>query len=345
MSTTFTREDLLAERLTGVGGSDVARLLNIEPYGCARQLWYEKRGAEKEFEPFADRQEILDRGNELEPVIARMYQKKTGNCVIYDPLAQRHPKHPELLVHIDLQIIYPAPDSRLAIGEIKTAGRDAFFKLKREGLPAAYILQLQHAMSVTGAKLGVFIILWPDGWQLLHFEVERDEEMIQMINAESLTFWAQVKDGTPPDRLDVDDERCASCPYQIQCQGSAMQSIVDGRTGPQMDERLAPLTAEYLEAHAATKEADEWKAGVKEQLSCELGDRTEVLNSAGKVLFNPSTEWDELALAKDYPEKLAAFRTKVDWTGFGKANAELAKDYRRTGTTRPLRVYPPKKGK
>ena len=37
-----------AERLTGLGGSDAASLLNIG-WGCRRRLWYEKRNVEPDY--------------------------------------------------------------------------------------------------------------------------------------------------------------------------------------------------------------------------------------------------------------------------------------------------------
>ena len=38
-------------RRRGIGGSDWVDVLGIPPYGCARELWYEKTGTEPDYDP------------------------------------------------------------------------------------------------------------------------------------------------------------------------------------------------------------------------------------------------------------------------------------------------------
>lgn len=331
-----TRADFLAERKTGVGGSDIHKVFSLEPYGCARQLFLEKTGAEPEFESYESR--MMTRGKKLEPIIAEEYEAKTGRQVDVSPLILRHGSYREAMVHVD-RLITDLERPGAGVLEIKTAARDEFFRMRRQGLSQSYILQLQHGMLVTGLKWGSFALLWPDGWQLLHFDVERDPALIEMILEGVIAFWERVQSGDAPERLNMDDPRCARCPYQLQCQGAVMAGVHE-QSITMNDASLAPLVTEYNEAHELHREAKENLNGVGEELRFVMGDRTSVDTPVGKVNFKPNREWDLARLEKEKAAEIGKFRTKYDLTKFGEAYPELEKDYKRVGTTRPLRVYP-----
>jgi len=335
-----TRAEFHAERMTGVGGSDIHKLFSLEPYGCARQLWYEKTGAEPEFESYESR--MMTRGKKLEPIVADEYEEKTGRTVQVTGTL-RHASNPEALVHIDRLVTDNlATDARrrgVGVLEIKTAGREEYFRMKRQGLNQSYILQLQHGMLCSNLAWGSFALFWPDGWQLLYFDVERDEALCSLILDGVAAFWKRVQAMDPPERLNMDDPRCNRCPYQLQCQGAVMAEVHD-KAVTMNDPSLAPLVSEFLEAKGLSEEAEENLEGVREELRCSMGNRTIVDTPVGKIHFNPQMEWDLARLEKEKPAEIGKFRVKYDLTKFGEAHPELDKEYKRVGTTRPLRVYP-----
>lgn len=344
----MTTSEFLAERRTGIGGSDIHHVFNLDPWGCSKRLWFEKRGAEAD-----DPQEtlaVMTRGTKLEPLVAEEYAEKTQRLIHEGPMA-RHKDFPCFIVHVD-RYVTPintpfdgkVPPDSFGTLECKTAGRENFFKIKREGLPAAYVLQLQHAMFVTGAVWGSFAVLWPDGWQLLWWDEERDEELCRRIRDEALKFWALVENGPAPDALPPDDARCSGCPYHYTCQGeAAVKAARLGSAATETDPTIAPLVREFLETRQLRDEAENIHNGVVEQLKTTLGDRTTVqVPGVGKLLYTYNREWDTKALEAERPEVAAKFRTKWDLTALGKAHPELEEHYKRPGLTRPLRVFPTK---
>ena len=72
----LTRPEWLEYRRKGLGGSDAAAGLGISPFRTARDLYYDKLGVVT-----ADDQEnwvAMEVGNLLEPLVARIFAKKTG---------------------------------------------------------------------------------------------------------------------------------------------------------------------------------------------------------------------------------------------------------------------------
>lgn len=345
-------DQFLAERRSGIGGSDVHHLFNLEPWGCTRLLWYQKRGAEPNTASKYDSR-LLMRGTRLESLVADEYCEVTGRAVTEVESAIRHPDHPELMVHVDRSIqpcipTFAQGDDRQraeswgpGILECKTAGREVFFRIKREGMPDAYVLQLQHALYVTGADWGSFALLWPDGWQLLWWDVEPEPQLQASIRDEALKFWALVENGPAPDRLDPEDGRCHRCVYSGQCQGAAMEELMRrAGTDTVCDATLAPLVREFLDTHALQKEAEGIHTGVTEELKAALGDRTLVeVPGLAKIHFKANREWNTALLEDKLPDVATAFRTKYDLGALSKAHPELESTFKRPGTTRPLRVY------
>lgn len=334
--------DFLAERASGIGGSDIHHVFNLEPWGCSRRLWYEKRGFEPEHGP--QNEAVLRRGHKLEALIAEEYAEKTERLVAEAGI-RRHPQHPELIVHVDRLIRVDGKDElneSPGVLECKTANRQLFWQMKREGLPPAYILQLQHAMLVTETRWGSFAVLWADGWQLLWWDEKRDEKLCTEIRDEALKFWGLVENGPAPDRFPPEDERCHRCPYAYQCHGAAMEALARAQgEGTQYDATLAPLVREFIETRDLRDQAEGIHRGVVENLKAAMGERGLVeVPGAGKVHFKPQMEWNTDLLEIDRPDIARAFRTKWDLTALGKAHPELEKNYKRPGLTRPLRVYP-----
>jgi putative phage-type endonuclease len=331
------RQLFLAERRSGVGGSDVHHLWSLEPYGCRLRLWREKRGEEPD-RPEEDL-DVFRRGRKLEALIADEYSERTGHRVETRGHA-RHPQFPHLVVHIDRAVFSPHREG-FGVLECKSVGRNLYYSYLREGLPDSHILQLQHGMLVTGATWGAFALLWPDGWKLHPWEVERDEDLCEDIRDEADIFWAEVQNGPMPPRLDVTDDRCHSCPFQIKCQGEVIERLMTEGKGAVKDPSLAGLVREWARTKEAVDAADAEHEGVKAELRLKVGDsRTIVDTPAGKIHYAPQQEWNVVKLEAEKPEVMKQYRTKYDLGKLSAEHPELEKDYRKAGKKRPLRVYP-----
>lgn len=278
--------NLQEERLTGLGGSDIAGIFNMG-YGCALRVWRDKRGQSPD-NPDEDAP-LLELGHVLEPFFAKRYEKLTGRQVHPEPM-HRHPDIPYLLVHTDRGIIDPErPD--MGVLEIKAVGRNVFYKMKRQGVTEDYVLQLQHGLLVTGRKWGEFAIGNRDSGELLPpTRIEADPEVHKAILDHAPVFWAQVENGPAPDLLDPDDPRCEWCRYRNSCQGAALAPVREREGDYTVDETMAPLFRELIERKALLKEAKELCEETEEEIKAKLGDRTMVSAGGARVQFYSYTK-------------------------------------------------------
>lgn len=310
----MTREELLADRQTGVGGSDAASVMN-QGYGCRRRLWYEKRGVAPDY----PREElpIMRRGSKLEEIIRQEYREATGGRAVHLADVQRNRDYEFLLVHPDGLIldglVFDEPndqlDLRTGVLEIKTMGEWMFRRAKREGLPIDYALQLQWALMVTGFSWGSFAIFHPDSWSLLWFDMERDAELCKVLLREGVAFWGLVENGPEPERLDAADRRCRDCGWRTQCQGerlleAAKAEPVDGEVP--YDVSLAGLVKEYRQAAEIEAEATELLEGVKNRLKVALGDR-QVVDTHGARIYFRATPYKEYTVRASVRRPLRIF--------------------------------------
>lgn len=281
-----SRAAFLHERLSGLGGSDIASLFNIAPYGCARKLGYDKTEVPPDYP--VDEKPIMRRGNKLEPIIAEEYAEITGRTVTTRDM-QRHPQHKWAIVHVDRLVSVDQGRFWDRVLEIKSVGREVFSKIKREGMAEAYILQVQHGMWVCGKDLGAFAAHNADAWKLLHWDVERDDEMIRMIQEAGDEFWAKLQEGELAPRLEPDSKQCQTCPWRTTCQGEALIDSVKSDGDIQFDLGMVDLVAELAEAREIYGEAEELFEAVKERVKAELGDRPAVEVPGYRVYFRPQT--------------------------------------------------------
>ena len=187
-----TREEFLEERKTGIGGSDVAKILGISHYGSPLSLWAEKTGK-------VDPQEAGEPakwGNLIEPLIIEQITEQLQVKTVASPDMFRHPDYPFMLAHVDGLIMSPG-DEPEGILEAKTVGL-RLFRDWDEGIPPYYVTQVQHYMCVTGlpyAEVGVLIC----GQELSIFHVDANREYQELLIEEEQKFWNCVETNVPPE--------------------------------------------------------------------------------------------------------------------------------------------------
>lgn len=268
------RKEWLEQRRQGIGGSDAASVFNVG-YGCRRRLCYDKRGIEPDFEH--DSTLVMELGNLFEPWLAKEYKRK-ANRWISPSVSRQHPLHPEARVNPDSLIFLTEAqfrqfeedrtvDPAAGVLEIKAQGRGAFSKTKRVGMPQDYILQINHAMWVTGTEWGSFQVGNRDSGESTHWDVSADKTLASELAREVPALWKIIRsDGPLPERLDVEDVRCSSCAWRVTCQGDALVHVT-GESDLVEAEDLRPLLVEYDERKKLLDEAtallDETKEAIK----------------------------------------------------------------------------------
>lgn len=184
-------DEWLAMRQLGIGGSDVAAILGWSPFTSFYTLWANKTGlveADKLDNP------AIEWGHRLESVVMDKFQDE----------------HPELKVirdvgtwtRLGLEFMLANPDGlvveedgSLSILEIKTAGRaDAW----ADGVPMAYIAQVQHYMITLGLKKAYVAVLI-GGRDYREYIVEADQFGQDVIIDQIKAFLHYVETKTPPE--------------------------------------------------------------------------------------------------------------------------------------------------
>lgn len=202
-----TREAWLAGRLSGLGASDVAALFTDEDgdslgYSTAYALWLEKTGQVAPEDLSGD---LVDLGNKFEPVIAELYQERTGRTVVqYGPFCvAQHPTISFLRATPDRWVTRAPDRSGRGLAQIKKSNRFVAHNWD-DGPPLPIQIQVQSEMAVTGYDWDSVPVIF----DLVRFrttDVERDADFIGEIEDRVRAFWDLVQrwragDGTavPP---------------------------------------------------------------------------------------------------------------------------------------------------
>lgn len=187
----LSREEWLKYRTKGIGGSDVSIIAGINPFKSVHQLWLEKTGQK---EPEQTDSDYAHFGTLLEPIVRREFTARTGIKVRQKHMLLQSEEYPFMFADLDGVI---NENGEMAIFEAKTASA---YKQEvwEEGVPAPYILQVQHYMAVTGAKR-TYIAALVGGNHFFYHVVERDGEMLGKIIAMEKYFWeTHVLGGVEP---------------------------------------------------------------------------------------------------------------------------------------------------
>lgn len=179
----------LKERQCGIGGSDVGAILGVNKYKTPFEVYLEKTEPITEV---GEQSESAYWGDKFEEVVAKEFEKRTGKKVRRDRKHYKHKDYHFMVANIDRRVV-----GENSILECKTANQYLLKDWEDEEIPASYLLQVQHYLFVTGAELGYIAVLI-GGQKFTWKEVQRDEELIEMIIEAEKDFWKMVEDKTPP---------------------------------------------------------------------------------------------------------------------------------------------------
>ena len=151
----LSREDWLEYRKKGIGGSDVAAIMGISPFATIRDLFYNKTGVQPVIQEEEESNWVAKEvGHRLEDLVAEIFSKKTGLEVFPVRVMFRHPLYPFMLADVDFFV--RMPDGTFAILECKTCNYNAKDKWADEGIPAHYVLQVRHYLSVMNMQKALY---------------------------------------------------------------------------------------------------------------------------------------------------------------------------------------------
>ncbi|HIW77077.1 MULTISPECIES: YqaJ viral recombinase family protein [Gordonibacter] len=187
------RQQWLARRKHGIGGSDSAAILGMSPYSTPLTVWLEKTGRIEP--PDLSEKESVHWGNMLEDVVAREFASRHTDMKVRRKNAILVSKeHPFMFASVD-RLVTDA-DGRTGVLEIKTAGAMREHDWD-DGIPEYYLPQPTHYLAVTGYEFFCVAVLI-GGQKYREFRVERDDEDISALIEAEKRFWRMVEDDVMP---------------------------------------------------------------------------------------------------------------------------------------------------
>lgn len=284
-----TRQEWLAQRRTGIGGSDVAPILGMSKWTTPLQVYEDKIGISQEQED----NPAMKWGRIHEPSIRQEYAETTGRTVYVPDGIIAHPKYPFMLASLD----GITDDDR--VFEAKTArSADGWGEPGSADVPEAYALQVQHYLAVTGKQIADVAVLI-GGSDFRIYTLEADKDLQEMLYEAESQFWSRVLARNPPEATTLSDS--------VRAFGrSESQGLV------QASSQAVGAWAELKRVREMLAELEAAEEACKAIITKEIGNLGDTLVEGGAVLATwklakGRSSFDTKALQQAYPQIYAAF--------------------------------------
>jgi putative phage-type endonuclease len=292
----ISRDEWLTVRKGGIGSSDAAAAVGLNPYQSQLELWLIKTGRDTDLpkpDP-NDESSPMYWGTLLEPIVAAHYTRRTGNRVRRINAVLQHPDADKtwMLANIDREVI-GAKDVQIL--ECKTAGEFGS-RLWRDGVPEYVVCQVQHQLAVTG-KAAADVCVLVCGQEIRIHRIERDDALIARLIELERQFWRYVETDTPPPADGSESaDRALRCLYP-QDSGNAINFSHDR----DMSSSFADLVT--IRDEIAAREKVE--AELKQRIQQHMGDASKAEFETGSVSWKRSKDAmgvDVAKLLQEHPE-------------------------------------------
>ena len=303
----LSRAEWLQARRQGIGGSDAAIVLGLNPYQSLYGLWLDKTGQQPLDDGETDAQAL---GHALEDAVARRAASRLGLRIRRRNVILVHDQLAWMIADLDRDII-GAP----ALMECKTINPQRWRRAQEQpgGLPLEWVVQVQHYLAVTGyatAWLAIYVL--GQGLEIRRVDADPDFQA-GLIQAEA-AFWQLVQRREPPA---VDGS-----PATVEALSRAWLPVVEETVqilGPEDEEAVRQYRDLGQEIDRLQAERD----AVGNRLRAHLGPATAGVTPGGwRITWKPQT------------------RRTVDWAWL--ATVPGSEAHVTITTNRPLKVRPPK---
>jgi predicted phage-related endonuclease len=185
----------------GIEASEAAVAIGIDPHQSQFDLWRDKTlqlahtGKPPECQ---DPKPGTDTSASywhklLEPLVASVYTKRTGNALRRSSVTACHPQYPWMQARVGWEVV-GCPDADL-MRYVNVGPHEA--SDWKEGLPLHQRVNALHLLAVTG-KQAVDLAVLLCGQELHIHRVERDEDLIERVMQLQRRFWRCVERNEPP---------------------------------------------------------------------------------------------------------------------------------------------------
>ena len=290
----MSREEWLAHRRNGIGGSDAAAVVGMSEYTSPYMLWCDKTGRSKETEET----EALRQGRDLEEYVAFRFIEAMAKKVHRSNFMYKNTQYPWAQANVD----------RLVSGEnagleCKTTNILNLKKFKNGEFPDRYYTQCVHYMAVTGADrwyLAVLVL----GSDFKVYTIERDEDEIEALMMAEKAFWEDyvLADKESPMQGFPKESELVNAQYPDD-NGETIEA-------PEM----VDILTNYFELKAMADEYKKRAEAVQNEIKAEMGECSCLLAGGHKVTWKNQTRtsFDYKRLIEDNPEE--------DYSGYFKSS-------------------------
>jgi len=275
----LSRDAWLNVRKQGIGSSDAAAAVGLNPYQSQLELWMIKTGRDGNLPKIDpnDESSPMYWGTILEPIVAVHYTKRTGNKVRRINAVLQHPDLDKswMLANIDYKVV---GCDDVQILECKTAGEFGS-RLWRDGVPEYIQCQVQHQMAVTG-KAFVDVCVLICGQEIRVYRIERDDVLIARLIELERKFWHYVENDIEPPADGSDSA------------GQALRALYPQDSGNTLDltEDLALSTAfiGMVKMRAEIESRKEIEDQLKQAIQQRMADASKAIFKSGSVTWKRS---------------------------------------------------------
>ena len=191
----MSKEQWLEARKCGIGGSDAASILGLNPYKSSVSVYIEKvdyiHGVSMSDKNIngckidnsnEEANYRMELGNKLEDFVANEFSLKTSLKVRNVNGILKNDKYPFAIANIDRAVV-----GEKAFLECKVTNSYSK-KVWQMGVPIHYQIQVNHYMAVTGAT-HCYVAALIGNEELIIHRIDRDEEIIDEIMKLEAMFW------------------------------------------------------------------------------------------------------------------------------------------------------------
>ena len=289
------REEWLTHRQEGIGSSEVATILGLNPWETPYQLWRRKKGfdAPKE-ETFA-----MKAGHYLEDAVSMFWHDETGRDII------KRSAIDWLILNADKPYMRVSPDRTYWLSDSRKNSDKGILECKttqmtidEDDLPKHWFCQLQYQLGVAELQQGSLAWLC-SGRQFGYKDIALVPDFFQWIEEEVTKFWIDnIQGNVEPDATSVAD---VLLKYNRHTDGKIIEVADDIYTAVNDLKALKEQIAQL----------DEQKESLEEKIKLGFGD-AEAISYGGQTIATwkapkPSEKFDAKAFAKAHPDLAKEF--------------------------------------
>jgi len=243
------REQFLLDRKQGIGGSDVAAIMQLSQWSTPLDIYNDKTSSELNCEELG---EDLKRGIRVEKYILQEYSENTEEAIqtSLKPLVDK--QYPFMRGNADAKIV-----GQNVLVEAKST--KAPISTWEAGIPEYYKTQVAYyAMLADSERVDVPVMF--SGWKYACYTYWRDYEFEAKIKAAVISFWENhVVKGIAPEPTSKEELEAA---YPNIAKGKIIIA----------DENIRQVVCELQEASTKRKELEKVEKKLKQHIQIYMGD-------------------------------------------------------------------------